>query len=86
MDSRALPEGFAARPVLDGPLLGPRPLNAADRAALTEAAVDPGILAEHPVPDRWRAELFGRAGPDADQRGCSVSRQRASAAVTRSNS
>lgn len=51
---------FELQPVLTGERLALRPLAAADWDALFEAAADPLIWEQHPVPDRWREPVFRR--------------------------
>ena len=46
------------QPTLEGEQLLLRPLREADRAALYAAANDPALWADHPDPERWRAEVF----------------------------
>ena len=46
------------QPTLEGDRLLLRPLRADDREALYAVARDPLVWAEHPDPDRWRAERF----------------------------
>ncbi len=58
MDVRALPDEFDPTVPLHSDALSLRPLQAEDRAALTEAAADPAIWAGHPSSDRWKAEVF----------------------------
>ena len=49
---------FDAQPHLTGDLLELRPLREADFAALYAVAADPLIWEQHPVPDRYREEVF----------------------------
>ena len=44
--------------VLEGERLLLRPLRAEDRAALYAVASDPQVWAQHPLPDRWREDVF----------------------------
>jgi RimJ/RimL family protein N-acetyltransferase len=48
------------RPHLDGARVRLRPLEAADRDALADAAADPLIWAQHPETDRWTEAGFAR--------------------------
>ncbi|QDC07943.1 GNAT family N-acetyltransferase [Oceanicola sp. D3] len=50
---------FDPQPVLEGPSLLLRPLEAGDKQALAAAASDPLIWAGHPATERWRPEVFG---------------------------
>jgi N-acetyltransferase len=52
--------GFDAQPTLHGELLEVRPLRREDFDALSAAASDPLIWAQHPEPDRWREDVFRR--------------------------
>ena len=49
---------FDAQPHLVGELVELRPLREADFAALHAAAADPLIWEQHPVPERWREDVF----------------------------
>jgi N-acetyltransferase len=49
---------FDLQPVLAGDLLELRPLRAEDFAALFAVASDPAIWEQHPVPDRYREDVF----------------------------
>jgi RimJ/RimL family protein N-acetyltransferase len=51
---------FDAQPTLRGELLEVRPLRGEDFAALHAAASDPLVWEQHPVPDRYREEVFRR--------------------------
>ncbi|MCO6384242.1 GNAT family N-acetyltransferase [Oceanicola sp. 502str15] len=50
---------FEPQPVLEGPTLLLRPMQAADKNDLAAAASDPLIWAGHPATERWRPEVFG---------------------------
>jgi N-acetyltransferase len=50
--------GFDLQPVLNGELLGLRPLRAEDFAALYAGASDPLIWEQHPVKDRYKEAVF----------------------------
>ena len=49
---------FDLQPTLEGELLRLRPLKPEDYADLFAAASDPLIWAQHPVPDRYKEEVF----------------------------
>jgi N-acetyltransferase len=49
---------FELQPTLEGELIRLRPLRADDYEALFAAASDPLIWEQHPVPDRYQAEVF----------------------------
>ena len=46
------------QPILVGERIELRPLRESDRAALFEVASDPLIWEQHPIPDRWKPEVF----------------------------
>lgn len=46
------------QPTLEGPTLTLRPLQADDFEQLHAAAGDPKVWEQHPVPTRWRTEVF----------------------------
>jgi N-acetyltransferase len=56
---------FDPQPILEGERLILRPLREEDRDALGAAASDPLIWAQHPVPDRWRPNVFRAFFDDA---------------------
>lgn len=47
------------QPTLSGERVELRPLRESDREALFAVASDPLVWEQHPVPDRWKPEVFG---------------------------
>ena len=56
---------FDPQPVLQGDLVGARPLRPADFEALHQVARDPLIWAQHPARDRHRRDVFARFFADS---------------------
>jgi N-acetyltransferase len=60
---------FDLQPILKGTLLGLRPLREEDWDDLFAVASDPLIWAQHPVPDRYKEEVFRRFFREAMESG-----------------
>src|SRR5215211_390270 len=57
-EPRTKSKGFDLQPTLEGELLRLRPLREDDWEALYAVASDPLIWEQHPVPDRYKEEVF----------------------------
>ncbi len=53
-----MPENFDLQPTLRGPRVTIRPVSVEDWAPLFRAAADPQIWTLHPVPDRYKEDVF----------------------------
>lgn len=70
------------QPTLVGERVELRPLQESDRDALFEVARDPLIWEQHPIPDRWKPEVFKGFFDEALAKGGAlVARDRASGRV-----